>query len=228
VGELLDGRAAEPRKLPWSLSDTLWGSLPIAILTLLGLLAELYPAPPAKVTVPGTIVGFIISFSIMLIPVYLIAVRKRRATAADFGFRAFHSSRAFKLIACIVILYLIEVYIWRSVRGPRPFPFYFGHGMLALFMNLTFTAIMTPIAEEVFFRGFLFSGLETRFRFWGAAIISGLVFGLGHPAIVPQATLGVGLPWLRERTGSLWPCIIAHSAINAILITSWFAATGTA
>jgi len=40
--------------------------------------------------------------------------------------------------------------------------------------------IVAPICEELFFRGLVYKGLRRRFRFAGAAGVSGLIFGLAH------------------------------------------------
>lgn len=228
---MLANQNSEPLKVPWSFSEVLWGTVPIVLTTLLGWLvgrAPRAPAPDPSVRVAGTIVGFFITYAILLAPVCLIAIRRHHATTKDFGLRSFAVRRAFGLIGLTVLLYLAESYLWTFVRGRRPLPFYFGHGPWALLLDLAFTSAMTPMIEELFFRGFLFPAVNIRFGFWIAALSSGLLFGLGHPAVVPQATLGIALPWLRERTGSLWPCIIVHSAINTIVVTTFFLRTGTA
>jgi membrane protease YdiL (CAAX protease family) len=80
-----------------------------------------------------------------------------------------------------------------------------------------------PIAEELFFRGFLFAGLRARWSLWPAALVSGLIFGLVHAptgitTVVPLATLGFALCWLYDRTGSLWPCVIAHMINNGLAL----------
>lgn len=82
---------------------------------------------------------------------------------------------------------------------------------------------LAPIAEELFFRGFLFAGLRTRWPLWPAAITSGLIFGLVHAptgitTVVPLAALGIALCWLYNRTGSLWPCVIAHMINNGLAL----------
>jgi membrane protease YdiL (CAAX protease family) len=82
---------------------------------------------------------------------------------------------------------------------------------------------LAPVAEELFFRGFLFAGLRTRWSLWPAAITSGLIFGLVHAptgitTVVPLATLGIALCWLYNRTGSLWPCVIAHMINNGLAL----------
>jgi membrane protease YdiL (CAAX protease family) len=83
--------------------------------------------------------------------------------------------------------------------------------------------LLAPIAEELFFRGFVFAGLRTRWSLWPAAITSGLIFGSVHAptgitTVVPLAVLGFALCWLYDRTGSLWPCVIAHMINNGLAL----------
>ena len=79
--------------------------------------------------------------------------------------------------------------------------------------------VVAPAAEEAFFRGFLFGGLRSRFRFPIAAVISGVVFGVFHviPLLIPlMVFVGIGLAYIYERRGSLLASIAAHSAFNVI------------
>jgi membrane protease YdiL (CAAX protease family) len=85
-------------------------------------------------------------------------------------------------------------------------------------------AVLAPVAEEIFFRGFFYAGLRTKWSLWPAALLSGAVFGLVHAptgptAAIPLAGLGVGLAWLYNKTGSIFPCMLAHFLNNAIAIS---------
>jgi membrane protease YdiL (CAAX protease family)/uncharacterized RDD family membrane protein YckC len=84
-------------------------------------------------------------------------------------------------------------------------------------------AVLAPVTEELFFRGFVFAGLRSRWSLWPAALAVGLIFGLVHAptgltAVVPLAGLGVALCWLYDRTGSLWPCVAAHVVNNGLAL----------
>ena len=219
---MLENPNNEPRSIPWTFRRTIWGTLPYGLVTSLAYL----PLPQAQPTVNtfgvriiGTVIAFIISFTILLAPVYIIAIRKRKAALNDLGFCSFSTSQTLPSALLIALGYVAAAYLWVFMGGRRePLP-YFGTGLGAFFLSLIFVAGLTPIVEELFFRGFLYIGLRNRLHFWPAAILSAALFGLGHNAIYPQAALGVALPWLRERTGSLWPCVLVHSAVNLTIVT---------
>lgn len=91
---------------------------------------------------------------------------------------------------------------------------------------------LAPISEELFFRGFVYGGLRTKFGFWPAVIIAGLIFGSIHAptgitTVIPLAVLGGGFCWLYEKTGSIWPCVIAHMINNGIAVAAAGAADGS-
>ena len=90
--------------------------------------------------------------------------------------------------------------------------------------------MVAPICEEFLFRGFIFTALRNWRGTWPAAIITGLLFGGVHVGsapvvdLVPLAFLGFGLCLLYRITGSLYPCIAAHSLNNSIAygsLESW-------
>jgi membrane protease YdiL (CAAX protease family) len=81
--------------------------------------------------------------------------------------------------------------------------------------------IVAPLAEEVFFRGFLFAGISKRWGYSWGVIVSGALFSVAHAGsggLVPIFILGMLLAWLYIKTGSLWPCIFAHFAYNSLAL----------
>lgn len=87
--------------------------------------------------------------------------------------------------------------------------------------------VLAPLWEEVFFRGLLFTGMERRFGFWPAALVSSIAFGLVHfegfsvgsaYLIGQTAVLGFVLAWLLRRTGTLLAPILAHALNNLVAV----------
>jgi membrane protease YdiL (CAAX protease family) len=85
-------------------------------------------------------------------------------------------------------------------------------------MTVFDTVVVTPILEELVFRGLLFGTLRRRFTLAPAAVISAGIFAAAHG----YGTLGFaavfwsGLlwAWSFERTGSLIPSMAAHAVDN--------------
>jgi hypothetical protein len=85
-------------------------------------------------------------------------------------------------------------------------------------MTIFDTVILTPICDEIVFRGLLFATLRRRFGLAPAAVVSAAIFAVAHG----YGTLGFaavfwsGLlwAWSYERTGSLLPSMAAHAADN--------------
>ena len=79
--------------------------------------------------------------------------------------------------------------------------------------------LAAPLAEETFFRGFLFPGLRNRLGTLRAALASSLLFAALHfnvGSIIPFTIIGMLLAWAYVVSGSLWMAIAAHFAFNAI------------
>jgi CAAX protease family protein len=80
------------------------------------------------------------------------------------------------------------------------------------------SALWAPLGEEVAFRGVLYPALRARFGTAPATALSAAVFAAAHGYGVLgfAAVFWSGVLWALayERTGSLWPCIIAHSVGN--------------
>ena len=81
--------------------------------------------------------------------------------------------------------------------------------------------LIAPVAEELFFRGFFYGSLRSRLNPVFAAIVCGVVFGGIHVTTGPEAVpilivLGIIFCLVRERTGSLYPCIALHALNNTL------------
>lgn len=76
---------------------------------------------------------------------------------------------------------------------------------------------LVPVAEEFFYRGFLFPPLAAKAGEGAAVILAALLFTLAHWDQVWLGEImlvGIGLTWLFQRTRSLLPSILAHAILN--------------
>ena len=86
----------------------------------------------------------------------------------------------------------------------------------AFVLNAAVVVLVAPFVEEVFYRGV---GVRV-LGFLGPVVAIGgtaLVFALAHGILAAVPALGifaVGLAWLRWRSESVWPGVIAHGAYN--------------
>ena len=99
------------------------------------------------------------------------------------------------------------------------------------------TMLLVGFLEELLFRGFLFRAME-KDNLRAAVIVSSLTFGLGHIVNLlngraPGETLmqiafavGFMLVLLFWKNGSLWPCVLFHSANNALNVFSSESSSG--
>ncbi len=121
-----------------------------------------------------------------------------------------------------------------SLHGTDKLPSGLGvhHAGLGGRRQLVFVCAVAPMAEEFFFRGFLF-GMLRRMRVtvagheagpWIAAVIVGVLFGLAHfdsaqpEFLIPLGFLGFVLCIVRWKTGSLYPCMALHSLNNSVAL----------
>ena len=80
-------------------------------------------------------------------------------------------------------------------------------------------AILTPFAEELLFRGFILGMLMKRYEDTTAIVISSLIFAIAHEPIAMGLAFGGGLlyGWVRVRTGSVIPGMMAHAIWNGFI-----------
>ena len=93
-----------------------------------------------------------------------------------------------------------------------------GVGVLLTFQAL---AVVTPISEELLFRGFVLGGALPRIGPGPAVVATALLFSALHlkpEVMIPIFITGLALGWLYVKTGSLWPCIAAHAGQNTLAL----------
>ena len=81
--------------------------------------------------------------------------------------------------------------------------------------------LLVPLAEELLFRGALYTWLRSRLPAAWTIGITATGFGLMHqmPAFIPLALIvGVAAGWAREKTGSSVVPILMHALQNVVVV----------
>lgn len=93
--------------------------------------------------------------------------------------------------------------------------------------------IIPPVVEEILFRGFLYTGLRTKWPKWLAAVVTSVIFAAAHlqfgsgapllwVAAIDTFVLSLVLVYLREKTDGLGAPIVLHMLKNGIAFTLLF------
>jgi membrane protease YdiL (CAAX protease family) len=81
--------------------------------------------------------------------------------------------------------------------------------------------VSAAVFEELAFRGVIFGVLRRHARLAETLLITATAFAILHLsafALVSHTLLGLYLGWLRHRSGSLYPCVLAHFLHNALAL----------
>lgn len=244
----LDPRYGRIGRVPWTFGQTLlgaaitivpWMAFLIATEVLSsGSSATLKPLPPL-IDLTSGIIAFlftgIVEGIFLLAPLYYAVWHRQPGTTARDGFRALGFRKtafwpaASLVIGGIVISLAFEV-IYGLIVQQLNLPLQTNADRLTqqahyapftIFFTMLAAVIFAPLCEEVFFRGYLFAGLLQGMNVWLATLVSALLFTLVHGDIgsaVPLFIIGLVLPVLRWRTGSLWPGIALHVLNNLLAL----------
>jgi len=124
-----------------------------------------------------------------------------------------------------LILNMIYAVVWIGIFGEPSTNTDLGTDWESSSIDIAFlflsVAIVTPIAEELFFRGYVLDAINRKHGDWTAIIWSAMLFGLVHldPFTVGQAFMGgIMYGWIRMRTGSLLPSIACHLIWNILAL----------
>jgi membrane protease YdiL (CAAX protease family) len=229
---------------PWQVDWPLW-TVPLALIGGLvlaavgGLVVDL-PALALGVkltpshTPPGLAVAdtFVQDVAFVLAAVYCAQLGGRVVRAWHFGLRPPRRgwASAAGLIVLLLVVFLLLNVVWQALFNPGKEKLLQQLGTdengVLLVLSAALTCVVAPVSEEFLFRGFIFTALRRWRGALPAALITGVLFGAVHAGsapvldLVPLAALGVGLCLLYQRTGSLYPSILAHSLNNSIAFAS--------
>ena len=165
--------------------------------------------------------------------VFWLVICRNKQSIRDLGFRWVGVKKTFiiviKSVAAIFVFNACYMTLFSMLSGVLPEQQYIGeiishasdfrHIAVLFFMAV----IIGPLAEEIIFRGFIYSGLRRKSGFLTASIISACIFSIFHmhPGLfIPLAFMGFIFARIYEKSNSILPCVIVHMLWNFISFSS--------
>jgi membrane protease YdiL (CAAX protease family) len=140
------------------------------------------------------------------------------------GFKPYVFAVGMWIIGLSVLVFWVQALYWLgidSLTPPDTAQEALDEAGDSIVVTIVLVGILGPIAEEIFFRGYVLPGLVKRFGIGWSLLLSSLIFGLFHidpGAIVPTFALGLALGWVYLKTGSIWPAMFAHGLHNTVAV----------
>lgn len=221
------------RPVKWGSREVFSGALiaAVAVVAVWLILSAARALPGSRFLVEGRealliSAGFEVFF---LLIVVWFAIIRRRASLASLGFVRPRNRHPIALAIWAWLTGLVLVTAWAALaqmmgwesalptRSPRNV---IGEDT-ELWLAFLVVAVVAPFSEEVFFRGFVYSGLRRSLGIVLAVPISAALFALFHveyALLVPTFIFGIVLAWAYVRSGSIWPPMLAHGLHNAVVL----------
>jgi membrane protease YdiL (CAAX protease family) len=179
------------------------------------------------------LLAYAANFTLFAGGVYLLVLRPRKLTWAELGISPPRWRWLWLLLAVGVALVLLPL---RGLIGLLVQE-WFGGGLEGMqsrldlllgtemswprfLVTLLGAGFLAPVAEELFFRGFLYTALRQRLGIAAAATISSLIFAVAHVdalgVVAASFVIGVALALAYEYTRSLWVAIAIHAFNNSV------------
>lgn len=214
--------------VPWKPIDNWIGVILLAIIDL-GILIISLMGKKGQLAQSGLLVIVQLAY---LLPVVIIFTY-RRVPWKSLGFGTFHWGTL--ALGCGLLVASYMVIIVHNLILTRLGVQTQGDQISKLFQLLNTPvwfflvgALLAPLVEEIFFRGFLFQGLRARYGWVSGILLSSGIFAVAHldPAsLIPTFILGCLLAYLYHRSNSIWPGVILHVLVNTFGLISVYVIT---
>jgi hypothetical protein len=207
--------------VPWGARDAWWGVVAMG----LWLAAALGVALLAYVNSWELDLSLFLALGelSLLIPVWWFVFRKYAVSWEMLGFRRLEGRMVALGCGFLALFYAFNV-CYNSIL--LSFQLEGGQDLSPLFEQpdslpfVVFSAvILAPLVEEVFFRGFIFTGFREKYGWKKAAAISAVFFSFVHLQLLtalPIFLLGYIFAYVYQKSKSLWLPIILHASVNGV------------
>lgn len=176
----------------------------------------------------GTMTGFMMSI-IFTLSVYLIALKPHGLKWEEVGLRSFPNSYwkwipvwTVVLIVSSILLVVAMDILGIGVDNSKTESLKEQVTWFTFTIAFLSAAVVSPIYEEIFYRGFLYKWIRGKWGVGAGLLVSSLIFTIVH--IPTYNTLpvnflsGMIFAWTYEKSGSIVPGIIIHGVFNGLAV----------
>lgn len=158
--------------------------------------------------------------------VSLTRITKLKPNIGDLGW-ALVSYGLYFICYLALVVFVSAVVPGLDTQQKQQIGFSQAQGGVNLLIAFIALVLITPLVEEIIFRGYLYSSLRAKYRFWPSTIVTSIVFGVLHLqfgsnapllwiAAIDTFTLSIFMCYLRERRSSIWPAVFLHMLKNCV------------
>ncbi|ADI01432.1 MAG TPA: CPBP family intramembrane metalloprotease [Syntrophothermus lipocalidus] len=228
--------------------DVRWGLFEVfAVLIVTFLVVQSYPwwGPQVmaylvyKGWVSATLINefiftYLIQFVVMVGAVLVLALVVRRCSPNKIGLTPTRGKTLIEwgigggilLFAVILVMGLILQRVFPEIP-PQAFEWVLKRvGSLKEFvLLLVVISILAPLAEELYFRGFVYPVFRKYTGVTAGILLSGAFFGAAHFDLwrfIPLSVGGAILAFVYEKSGSIYPCWLAHGLWNGAMGLAYY------
>lgn len=176
----------------------------------------------------GTLTGLTIAI-VLMTGLYFIALRPKKLSWKEVGIKGFSAKYWWKIPLWLLITVVLSVAVvlltdllGNSVDNSKTESLRQNINMFTILLGIISAGVISPVYEEIFYRGFIYRWLRVRLGMNWGIVISSIIFTLAHfptlNAMPVNFINGVVFAWVYEKTGSIIPAMIIHGGLNTIAV----------
>lgn len=176
----------------------------------------------------GTLNGLIMAI-IFTMALYFIVLKPKDQSWKTVGLKTFPLKQwklivvwTFNLIVVSIALVIVMSFVGIGTANSKTESLQSQMTFLNFTIGFISAAIISPIYEEIFYRGFLYRFFSSRYGILSGMVISSTIFTIVHiptfNTLPVNFVSGLVFSWVYQRTGSIIPSILIHGIFNGIAV----------
>jgi len=164
----------------------------------------------------GTLTGLTIAI-VLMTGLYFIALRPKNLSWKEVGVRSFSTKYWLKIPIWLLVTIILSVAVvlltsllGNSVDNSKTESLQQNINLFTILIGIISAGVVSPVYEEIFYRGFIYRWLRVRLGMNWGIVISSLIFTIAHfptlNAMPVNFINGVVFAWVYEKTGSVIQC----------------------